>query len=82
MNLKMKLTHKVTSTVQIITPTQCIYSDDVSPTHINALQVLEAPTKEQLWDNIKALAISHAKPTRFKPVIALINKDSIQYISL
>ena len=72
MNLKSKLTARATAVVRFINDTNCIFSDEVSPTHKDCLQVLEAATKAELWEKCKALAIQHAAPTRFKPVILVV----------
>lgn len=75
MNLKFKSTNKLTATVKFIDDTHAIYSDEVSPTHVNALQYLTAPTKTELWSQILIITKQNAQPTRFKPIIAVITPD-------
>lgn len=83
MNLKSKLSARATAVVKFIDDTHCIFSDEVSPSHLKCLQILEAPTKAELWDKCKALAIEHAAPTRFKPVVLVITPtDELKRIEL
>jgi len=76
MNLKHKLTHKTTATIQLLTDTSCIFSDEVSTSH-DCLSIIEAPSKAELWNKIQQLSIAHASSTRFQPIINLItlNKE-------
>ncbi len=81
MNLKSKLQHKVTAVVQIIDDTNAIFSDECSPTHINALSIITAATKQDLWKAIKDRARETASAARFRCIIALIKPDNtITYI--
>lgn len=83
MNLKMKLTHKVTSAVQIISDTQCIFSDECSPTHMRALVLINAPDREQLMLIIKKHAVNLAAQTKFPPILALIDEHNhIEYLNI
>lgn len=80
MNLKSKLQHKVTAVVQILSDTRAIFSDECSPTHINALTILEATTKQDLWKAIKDRARETASAAKFRCVIALIKGDTITFL--
>ena len=80
MNLKSKLTAKVTHVVKIISATQAIMSDECSPSHVNALTIVEAANKQELWDKIRSVSQSQASLTRFPCVVALINEaDELTY---
>ena len=82
MNLKSKLTNKVTHVVKILSATQAIMSDECSPSHVNALTIVEAADKTELWSKIRSVAQSQASLTRFPLVIALINEaDELTYLS-
>lgn len=80
MNLKSKLQHKVTAVVSIIDDTSAIFSDECSPTHINALTIITAATKQDLWNAIKDRAREQASAAKFRCLIALIKGDTITYI--
>lgn len=82
MNLKHRLNNSTTSTIQIISNTQAIYSDEIS-TNIASLQIIEAPTREELWTKLKAQAIKDANTqTRFQPIINLITTTDYKIINL
>ena len=82
MNLKSKLTNKVTHVVKIISATQAIMSDECSPSHVNALTLVEAADKTELWSEIRSVAQSQAYLTRFPCVVALINEaDELTYLN-
>ena len=76
MNLKSKLQHKVTAVVQIIDDTNAIFSDECSPTHVNALSIITAATKQDLWKAIKDRARETASAAKFRCIIALIKPDN------
>lgn len=81
MNLKAKLTNKITATVRIISGTQAIYSDECSPTHINTLSIITASTKQDLWNAIKDRARTDAANAKFRCIIALIDtEDKLTYL--
>ena len=76
MNLKSKLTARATSVVRFIDDTNCIFSDECSPTHIDALTIMSAATKEELWTAVKAKAAATASATRFQGVILVITPEN------
>ena len=83
MNLKFKTTNRITSIISYQSETLAIFSDEVSPTHIKCLQVLEGVNRHEIWKKAKQLAIETAAATRFPPVIAVISpSNSIEIKSL
>ncbi len=73
MNLKFKMGKKLTAVAEFISDTQCIFSDECSPSSLKTLRIMENDGGfENLLEDVKALAIDLASQTRFKPVICLI----------
>lgn len=82
MNLKQKLNNKTTSTVQIISNTQAIYSDEIT-SNPNSLQIITADNKEHLWSLIREQSIKDANTQqRFQPIINLITLTHYKVINL
>jgi hypothetical protein len=82
MNLKQKLTIKSTSTIQIISETQAIYSDEIT-TNAACLSIIVAETKELLWLAVKERAIKDAATQKkFMPIINLITLTHHKVINL
>ena len=73
MNLKFKMSKKLTAVAEFTTDTTCIFSDECSPTSINTLRIITNDAGfEDLVQEVKDLAITLASTTRFDPVICLI----------
>ena len=73
MNLKFKMSKKLTAVFEIISETQGIFSDECSPRSLKTLRLIESEDGfDALVDMAKDLAIELASSTRFKPVICLI----------
>ena len=80
MNLKHRLNYKTTATVKIISETQAIYSDEISPDTLNCLSIIEASNKSELWSKIRELSASYQ--SKFVPTINLITENNLQVIQL
>lgn len=78
MNLKFKLTKKITAVAQITDDNTAIFSDECSPTHRGALRIITAKSPKKLRKKIDALAISLAEPTRFACVICYVKDDTYE----
>ncbi len=78
MNLKFKLTHKITAVAQITSDTTAIYSDECSPTHRDTLTIIKAKSPKKLRAKLDKHAISLAKATRFPAVICYIKDDTYE----
>jgi len=73
MNLKFKMSKKLTAVVEFVNDTTAIFSDECSPHATQTLRILTNDAGfEDLLEDAKELAIQLAAPTRFKPVIFLI----------
>ena len=83
MNLKFKMSKKLTAVAQFVDETTCIFSDECSPTSVDTLRILTTDgTFEDLVEQAKDLAIDLASETRFDPVIALIMGDDMSIKTL
>ena len=76
MNLIFKTTNRITSVISYQTETLAIFSDEVSPTHIECLTILEGADRHEIWKKAKQLAIETAAATRFPPIIAVISPSN------
>ena len=76
MNLKMKLTQRVTAIARIVNNTTAVFSDEVSPTTDDCLRILEADDRDKLIKLIQSLAAELNKDTRFDTVLLLVNEDN------
>jgi hypothetical protein len=76
MNLKFKTTNRITAIISYQSETLAIFSDEVSPTHIKCLTVIEGADKHEIWKQAKQLAIETAATTRFQPIIAVISPSN------
>lgn len=75
MNLKTKLTHKVTSILQYNTETFAIFSDECS-TNNRCMHILEGADKMEIYNKAKDLAVQLASTTKFPPVLMIISPTS------
>lgn len=81
MNLRTKLQHKVTAVVKIVDNKTAIVSDECSPTHLGALTIVKAASKEDLWKAIRDKCRELAAQAKFRCTIALINQqDELQIL--
>jgi len=73
MNLKFKMSKSLTAVAEFISDTECIFSDECSPSSIKTLRLM---TNDKGFDNlvedVEALTIELASSTRFKPVVCMI----------
>ena len=76
MNLKTKSSHRLTAVVKLVDDTTAIFSDECSPTHIDALSIITATTKQDLWNAIRTKALQTAADAKFTCTIALIHPDN------
>ena len=73
MNLKYKMSQKLTMVAEFISDTCVLISDECSPQKgEGALRMLEGDSFEDLVVEVKDLCILLASKTRFRPVICLI----------
>ena len=72
MNLRTKINNRTTATVQMISDTSCIYSDEVSDDSTNCLFVIEGEDLDDLKSKIRTIAREKATGTRFTPRINFI----------
>lgn len=82
MNLKFKLTHKVTAVIQIISNTQAIVSDECTPGYDDVLQIVKAKSIKELQSKCEQLTIEMASKTKFKPVMCTVFKGSYKITKL
>jgi len=80
MNLKFKWHNKVTAVIQITSDTTAIFSDEVSPTHINSLRLITSQSPEDLKNQCITLTKELAGATRHPPVMVTI-KDKAHKIT-
>ena len=82
MNLRYKMSKRVTSVVEIKSETIAIFSDECSPRALNSLSIIEAADLGELRAKVEALTITLAGATRFKPIMALVHGTQVKVIEL
>jgi len=82
MNLRFKLSKKITAVIQITSATTAIFSDECSPTHLNTLSIIEAETFDELKAKCYNKAIELASHTRFDPIVCVVSNNTYKVITL
>lgn len=82
MNLKFKLTKKLTAVVQILDDNTAIFSDECSPSHKQCMTIIKAKSAAKLKKKCDKHAIKLAKPTRFPATICYVRDDKYEIIQL
>jgi len=75
MNLKTKLSNRVTAILQYNTETQAIFSDECSTSN-RCLHIMEGVDKMEVYAKAKQLAIELAATTKFPPVLMIISPSN------
>ncbi len=75
MNLKFKLSHKITATATIINDTQAIFTDECTASVLSTSHIITADNLKELWSQIYFNTIATTKLTTHKPILALIHNN-------